>query len=236
MFFCGRIIVYMLEDPTLSPSKIETPGWGVQGKTRRENIFPPGAPLENSSRSHQTELDKEPKNGEIILRSEFDTDLAPEDLSYLQPASLAKKLMSKTQYDPKYCQMMLEFFLSREKKKEIREDYVWRKTGEVSERYRVVANPPPMFSEFGRSIGVSEKTLISWAKNHPEFGEAYEICQDIIQEFMIENGLSGEYSSQFGIFTAKNITKMKDVQVNKNENYDMKSILDAIEKGQHGIN
>lgn len=226
----------MSMDPLLLETKIETPGWGVQGKTRRENNFPPGAPLQNFLQSDPTILDKEEKNGEIILRDEFDSDPSPENLSYLEPATLATKLMSRTAYDPKYCQQMLEFFLKREKHREVREDYVWKRTGEVSERYRTVANPPPMFSEFGRTIGVSEKTLIGWAKNHPEFGEAYEICQDIIQEFMIENGLSGSYSSQFGIFTAKNITKMKDVQVNKNENYDMKSILDAIEKGQHGIN
>lgn len=223
------LLVYMVEDPTLFESRIIAPGLEVQGKKGPEVFSSPRPLLENSARSHQPVLDTK----ELVLPNVFDVTRETEDLSYLEPASLARKILSKTEYDPKYCEEMVAFFLAREKSKEIREDYVWRRTGEVSERYRTVANPPPMFSEFGRTIGVSEKTLKIWAKKHSEFAEAYEICQDIIQEFMVENGLSGNYSSQFGIFTAKNITKMKDVQVNKNENYDMKSILDSIEKGQY---
>lgn len=219
----------MVNDPTLAEIKINTPGWGVQGKNGPENISPTRPSLENFTGSHQPVLDTK----ELVLPGAFDVTRVTEDLSYLEPATLAHKILSSTQYDPSYCEKMVAFFLGREKNKEIREDYVWRRTGEVSERYRTVANPPPMFSEFGRTIGVSEKTLKNWAKKNREFAEAYEICQDIIQEFMVENGLTGNYSSQFGIFTAKNLTKMKDVQVNKNENYDMKSILDAIEKGQH---
>ena len=110
-------------------------------------------------------------------------------------------------------------------------DVHYRKDGEMMEKERHIPNSPPMFSEFGRTIGVSERTLKGWVKKYPEFGEAYEICQDIIQEFFVENGVKGDYASQFAIFAAKNLTKMKDVMVNKNENYDMKAVLDAIEKG-----
>ena len=244
--------MYMVDDPTLFETKIATPGTGVHGTMGVEKSSLGGAPLENSSRSHQPLLDtplnvfsnnflntpvaKDEKNSEIFLREPFDPAPRSQHLEYLEPAILAKKILSKTQYDPKFAVEMVSFFLSREKSRDIEETFVWKRTGEVDTRVKTVANPPPMFSEFGRTIGVSEKTLLSWAKNHPEFGEAYEVCQDIIQEFMITNGLSGDYSSQFGIFTAKNITKMKDVQVNKNENYDMKSILDQIEKGQYGTN
>lgn len=219
----------MLQDPTIFETENQAPGLGAYGKMGVEKISPRGTSFQNPLGSHQPVLDTSP----VVLRDAFDVTRETEDLSYLEPASLARKILGKTQYDPKYCEEMVSFFLAREKNREIREDYVWRRTGEVSERYRTVANPPPMFSEFGRKIGVSEKTLKSWAKKYNEFAEAYEVCQDIIQEFMVENGLSGDYSSQFGIFVAKNITKMKDVQVNKNENYNMKEILDSIEKGQY---
>lgn len=242
----------MVEDPTLFESRIVAPGAGVQGKMGVVAKSPAGGSVENFNRSHQTILDTphqvfsnnfldtpvedSEKNSEIILRDAFDPAPSDQHLEYLEPSILAKKILSKTQYDPKFAVDMVSFFLGREKTRLVEETFIWKRTGEVDTREKRIANPPPMFSEFGRTIGVSEKTLLSWAKNHPEFGEAYEVCQDIIQEFMITNGLSGDYSSQFGIFTAKNITKMKDVQVNKNENYDMKSILDQIEKGQYGTN
>ena len=227
----------MQHDPTLIINQQnEAPGAGVQGKMGTRAVSVLETPLENFSQNDSLSLDKEQKNVEIILREPFDVAQSTEDLSYLEPNRLAKKILSKVEYDPKYCEMMLTYFISKPKTEEKKETFVWRRTGEVDERYKIVANPPPMFSEFGRTIGVSEKTLLSWAKNHREFGEVYEICQDIIQEFFITHGVSGEYAGQFGIFAAKNITKMKDVQVNKNENYDMKAILDAIENNRHGIN
>lgn len=224
------------DDPTLVIRESSTPQGDRQGKTRAQEFSPTGAPVENFSLNDSLLLDKGEKNSGIILHEPFDVTHETEDLSYLEPATLAKKMLSRTQYSPVFCEQMLAFFLGKQKSREIKETFVWRRGGEVDERYKVVANPPPLFSEFGRTIGVSEKTLASWAKANKEFGEAYEICQDIIQEFFVANGLSGDYPGQFGIFAAKNLTKMKDVQVNKNENYDMKEILDRIEKGNNGPN
>lgn len=143
------------------------------------------------------------------------------------------------EYRPEYGPLMYEWFSLKTKTKTTNDTFTW-KDGSVSEKKRTVPNPPPHFSEYARTLGTTWAKLKGWSKAHPEFAEYYEACVDIIQEFIIDNGITGQYSSQFGIFAAKNLTKMKDVVVNRNENWNMKEVLDAIEKGvdpdaQHDI-
>lgn len=174
------------------------------------------------------------KNTELLEFYETPTDLMSyEDRALVNPKDLAAKLLSRVDYNKEYGQAMLEFFLMKAKNR-VTHDIHYMKDGTEYEKERIIPNAPPMFSEFGRTIGVSERTIKAWAKKHVEFQEAYEICQDIIQEFFVENGVTGNYASQFGIFAAKNLTKMKDVIVNENKNFDMKGILDSIEKGSYG--
>lgn len=125
---------------------------------------------------------------------------------------------------------MYAWFSEKDKTRVVYDSYTW-KNGSTSDKRRLIGNPPPQFSEFARQIGVTGAQLKRWCKKHPEFAEYYEACQDIIQEFFVHNGVTGEYAGQFGIFAAKNLTKMKDVQVNRNENVNMRDVLDAIEKG-----
>ena len=177
---------------------------------------------------------KKNKNADHELMEFYDKPsdlLTEEDRSIVNPKELAQKLLAKVEYNEQYGVDMLEYFLTKERYRTTM-DIHYRKDGEMREFERHIANAPPMFSEFGRRIGVSERTLKAWAKKHPMFQEAFEICQDIIQEFFVENGVKGDYASQFSIFAAKNLTKMKDVIVNKNENYDIKAVLDSIEKGK----
>lgn len=207
-------------DPTLEDSKIEAPLPGVYGTTSLENFSGRGTLHENSSQNDPLQNSTPPVTTLVVSES-----LSPAD-----PASLAKKILSRTAYDPSFAESMIAFFLEREKFRIAYDTFTW-KNGEVVEKERRIPNAPPQFSEFGRTIGVSERTIKGWAQKHPEFKEAYEVCQGIIQEFMVENGLRGDYPGQFAIFAAKNLTGMKDTHVNENKNYDMKSILDAIEKG-----
>lgn len=187
--------------------------------------------------SFEEDFNKEPN--EIVILDQGSTSknlpdfyepIPYEDRALVNPRDLAKKLLAKVEYKEEFGADMLEFFLSKSRTRIAREIH-YSKTGEMFEKEKDIPNAPPMFSEFGRTIGVSDRTLKGWVKKYPAFQEAYEICTDIIQEFFVENGVKGNYASQFSIFAAKNLTKMKDVMVNKNENYDMKSILDAIEKG-----
>lgn len=244
--------MYML-DPTLQvEEQIITPGEGSHGKMRSGAPGVWGGPSKNATKNHLPNLDNSLENGSVNTIKKPETVpladgvggfkkklefyespkelLTFEERSLVNPKDLANKLLTTVEYDEKFGADMVEFFLSKEKSK-ISLDTVYAKNGEVYEKSRTIPNSPPMFSEFGRIIGVSERTLKMWAKKYPKFQEAYEICQDVIQEFFVENGVKGDYASQFSIFAAKNLTKMKDVVVNKNENYDMKAVLDAIEKG-----
>ncbi len=231
--------MYML-DPTLSLEENVTPGVGVPGKMRSNTENGWGSPFQKDPRNSFPFLDETEKDVIVFSKKEevgpsknlpdFYEPIPYEDRALVNPKELAKKLLAKVEYQEEFGADMLEFFLSKSRTRIAREIH-YSKTGEMFEKEKDIPNAPPMFSEFGRTIGVSDRTLKGWVKKYPAFQEAYEICTDIIQEFFVENGVKGNYASQFSIFAAKNLTKMKDVMVNKNENYDMKSILDAIEKG-----
>lgn len=211
-----------MEDPTLIPiAKQSTPLFEApqpQGSTSADSEVPT-TPLQTPSLMYSVERIT---NDELKINE-------PKDLT--NPKEIAKQILSHAQYHPERPIQMVEFFIQKEKYRISYDTVVWR-NGEVTEKERRIANSPPMFSEFARSIGTTEKTLKNWAKKHEEFGEAYAVCEGIIKEFFIENGLSGMYPGQFAIFAAKNLTNMKDTKVNENRTINMKDVLDALEKGQ----
>lgn len=212
----------MVEDPTLTIEN-RPPVSGVHGKTRRDFFPARGTLLQNVSLNDQPQTSQPaPTPPAVVVPTALDIPT--------ESKSLAKKILQKVPYSPDFAERMVEFFMDAEKSRTVTDTFSW-KNGEVGEKEREVPNPPPMFSEFGRTIGVSEKTLKNWTREYPEFKEAYEICSSIIKEFIVANGLSGLYPGQFAIFAGKNLTDMKDVQVNKNLNANMKDVLDAIEKG-----
>lgn len=215
-------IAPIFKQNTHTLSAIETPPVaGVMADLIGESVSPRGTLQKNHT----------PNDSTLPVVSDTTSTglLDPEDEAPLSAKQVAKALRTRVAYDEKFVEKMLNYFMSVEKSRETIDTYTW-KSGEVSEKTRNIPNPPPSFSEFGRSIGVSENTLKNWAKKHDLFGEAYDMCQDIVQEFFVHNGVRGDYSGQFAIFAAKNLTKMKDVQINKNENYDMKAVLDSLEK------
>jgi len=123
--------------------------------------------------------------------------------------ALGNKGGGKKKYSPEIIDKMIEFFsrpLFREEvvEREIKEGKVYR---EVRKK---VGNNIPFFAEFAREIGVYPDTLNKWAKTHKEFKLAYKMCQQLQKEFLIHNAIQGFYNATFAIFTAKNITDMKD--------------------------
>lgn len=78
----------------------------------------------------------------------------------------------------------------------------------------------PFLSKFAREVaGVCENTMIEWTKEYEDFNEAYKKAKDIQKEFLIMQGLTGQYDRTFAIFTAKNITDMRDkTEVDQNSN------------------
>jgi len=133
-------------------------------------------------------------------------------------------------YQPAYCEMMIEYF-DKPKAKRIVDYYTW-KSGAVSEKERFVPNTPPHFSEFARTIGVTAKKLEYWASQHPEFALAYDQCQEILEEFLIDNGLTGAYGAIAMKFVAVNRSSMKDKQVTENIAVDINKVLDQIADGK----
>lgn len=213
----------MIEDPTLTIEN-RPPVSGVHGKTRR-NFFPArGTLLQNVPENDPVQNSTTPAPLPPAVAVPTALDIPSES------KVLAKKILTGIEYKSEYAEQMVEFFMDREKSHTVTDTFSW-KNGEVGEKEREVPNPPPMFSEFGREIGVSEKTIKKWTREFPEFKEAYDVCESIVKEFIVNNGLTGLYPGQFAIFAGKNLAGMKDVQHNRNLNANMKDVLDAIEKG-----
>ena len=113
-----------------------------------------------------------------------------------------------SKYDEKYCAGIVEFF--------DRPKYSYNKKGQKE------PEDIPFFSAYARSIGVCEDTMLEWVKIYPEFSEAYKVAKRLQKEFLITNGLAGLYNPTFAIFTAKNITDMRDEQYMKTEDITVK--------------
>jgi len=121
----------------------------------------------------------------------------------------------KSKYKSKYCEQIITFFDVEPYRKELVADIKgYGKTGSQNfekQEYKLVANRLPMFSKFARSIGTTTSSLDRWCKKHEEFREAYNTAKEMQKEFLMDNGLAGLYPPASFIFTAKNITDMKDV-------------------------
>jgi hypothetical protein len=124
-----------------------------------------------------------------------------------------------TKYKPEYCKAIIKFFSIPPNRKEVMEvstsQGVSAKGGTSDfrkEKYQLVPNDPPFFEDFATSIGVSDDTIVNWAKRYPEFLAAYNKAKFLQKRFLIINGLAGCYPPASYIFTAKNITDMRDKQ------------------------
>lgn len=157
----------------------------------------------------------------------------PREILPTTARSLSVRRTANPEYKTEYAEMMLDFFTEKEKNTTVFDTMTWR-DGREREYAKTRPNAPPMFSEFGRTIGVSERTLKGWAKKYPDFREAYEMCVSIIQEFIVENGLLGTYPAAFAIFAGKNLTPMKDKVIEERQNLDVNRLLDQIEQGRLG--
>lgn len=235
--------------PLQSRSENEAPRQGVGPLNARPAATFPGAPKENlpifhppiaaspekisaTSDFHPTITASPGSTGSNEFAPVMPATLAPGTPSAIETAHAASagEIVKPGQYHPGYAKQILAYF-DRPKTRRVIDSYTW-KSGAVSDKERFVPNTPPHFSEFARSIGVTTRKLKSWAKDHPEFKEAMEQCQEILEEFLIDNGLLGVYGSQAMIFVAKNKTKMKDKVIHENQHVDMNKVLDQIAEGK----
>jgi hypothetical protein len=113
-----------------------------------------------------------------------------------------------TKYKEEYCQEIVEYFdIDPTVEVDVVHTY---KNGDTVEKSELRANNLRFLSGFARKIGVCHDTLLEWTKKHPEFSEAYKIAKSLQKEHLITCGLQGLFQSTAFIFTAKNITDMRD--------------------------
>lgn len=111
-----------------------------------------------------------------------------------------------TKYKPEYCQQMINFF-SVDPTKTIKD--------------KIIPNDLPTFEKFSADIGVCREVLKEWREKHEAFFNAYKKCKELQKNILVQNGLQGHYQPAFAIFTAKNMTDMRDTVTNLNANIDV---------------
>ncbi len=68
----------------------------------------------------------------------------------------------------------------------------------------------PTYVRFARSIGVNKTTLYEWATENKKFSNSMDICKDISEAILLENGLQWLYNPAFAQFLLKNNYWYKD--------------------------
>ena len=130
-----------------------------------------------------------------------------------------------TKYKPEYAADIIKWFSVPKHTSFVKKEITIETTGKHEVEYQMVAADLPTFEGFARSIEVNGDTIVEWANGrdenddlkYPEFSAAYKVAKDLQREFLIDNGLKGFYPPAAFIFTAKNVTTMRDVQETKNE-------------------
>lgn len=99
--------------------------------------------------------------------------------------------------------------------------------GNEKEEYKTQVRKLPFFSKFERENRLSVGMLSRWAaeeekrleddepEKYPGFLQAYKLSKELQKEFLIQNGLAGHYNATSFIFTAKNLTNMRDMNENR---------------------
>lgn len=146
-----------------------------------------------------------------------------------------------TDFDPKYTQMLLDYFgVAPNEEKQIK-TLVY---GEPVEQTVRVANDFPSLAGFAVKIGKHRDTLHHWANVkdekgkllYPEFSDAYNRRKDFQENYILINGLSNKINPQFAMFAAINLIDYRnkakdevDVVVN---NYEKLSEAELVAKAK----
>ena len=147
--------------------------------------------------------------------------------------ALGNKGGRPTKFLPRYTEDIIKYFDIEPYKKEVMEhSKEYFKDGQLkkeSEKVRLLPNKMPTLYRFARKIGIDYATVYRWAekgeetdesgevlteksKGFVEFCKSYKAAKEIQKEFLISIGLAGAAPAPFAIFTAKNVTDMRDKQ------------------------
>lgn len=100
------------------------------------------------------------------------------------------------------------------------------------------ANDFPTLAGFAIKIGVHRDTLKEWSEvaeengdlKYPDFSDAYKRAKDYQERFLTVNGLKGLVSTNFGIFTAKNVLGWRDKQPGEEDKFVVNNISSVTDK------
>jgi len=118
-------------------------------------------------------------------------------------------------YKPEFCEKLLEYFDQAEPTREVKLEH-FDKEGNIKwVDIKIMSNPLPSLRRFAKMIGISYATIYNWANPdstsyEKEFFDAFACAKEIRKWVLIDGALMGAYNPAFAIFTAKNITDMKD--------------------------
>lgn len=126
-----------------------------------------------------------------------------------------------TKYKKKYAKMIIEFFDKPSSVSVLKKEII-KSNGTIEREYIQMSADLPTLESFAWSIGVDDVTIQRWSERtvtktskklkHPEFCIAYNKAKQMQKQFLVSLGLKGLAPPASFIFTAKNITNMRDKQ------------------------
>lgn len=160
---------------------------------------------------------------------------------------MAKKVGRPSKFKKRYIEDMYEFFDVEPMRKEIMAETT-KPNGEESKTYKYVPNYLPTLVRFAKHIGVAYWTVWNWEQrgsneeyrddmtkaeraeldNLKEFSKAYKTAKQMQEDFLIQGGLAGASNATAYIFTAKNLTSMRDKVESEVSYREVKPLLDNL--------
>lgn len=128
-----------------------------------------------------------------------------------------------TKYTDDLPDRLIAYFEQRTKdfyRKEVKSESTGKNDFSKTE-WQLIANDLPTMQGFAKTVEVTAKTLHEWSDEtledgetyrRPDFRAAYMRAQDMQQEMLVANGLTGLYAPKFAVFVAQNFTEMRDKQ------------------------
>lgn len=110
-------------------------------------------------------------------------------------------------YDPRYCEMIIDYFSVELTHTVVVEKEVKGKDGKPLKLRKKIQVPSelPTLVGFCCSIGIHRQRLWEWAKVYPELADAINIAKDHQARVLIGNSLLGRYNPLFAAKAAANL-------------------------------
>lgn len=133
-----------------------------------------------------------------------------EDLKLEQP----KKRGRPSKYQEDFPEKLEQFFSRPLFHKEVVET-IHFKAGGSKDVYGFIPNDPPYFSDWCKSVGITQAIMDEWVSEDskffkPDFFVAYNRAKELQKQFIVNNCLAMRTNAPMSIFLLKNIAGMRD--------------------------